>query len=202
MDKGLPHLALAYDDRIPVELVSGFSSIAADERLAIRIESYPSRGPQAGLEWLLPSLVIVFIAKAYFDAFLKEAGKDHYHVLKSAVGRLWTALAKAGIRAVPVTAGGKTVDETYSLVLSVIAEAKDGRRFKLLIQNSTQSEQLEAAIVLFLKFLEAYHAAQLDEEMTRALADARVVGGTILLAFETERQRLRPVDPIAERAKG
>ncbi len=56
--------------------------------LDLVVESRPSNGPLAGLEWLIPTGVILFLAQGYFNGFLNEMGKDHYEVLKAGLKAL------------------------------------------------------------------------------------------------------------------
>jgi hypothetical protein len=204
MKDRLPQLAVSYDENIPEEILAKFRSSVADHRLDFRVESHPAPGPQAGLEWLLPTAVVVFLGKAYFDAFLKEAGKDHYHLLKSGISWLWRSLANRDRKTnfQRVTAGGKVIDDKYSLALSVVAEANGGYRFKLLIEDSVGEEQFDTAMRLFLEFLEAYHADRLDAATAKALSEGRVVARTILIAYDAEQGCLCVVDPITKRNKG
>jgi hypothetical protein len=39
------------------------------------------------VEWFIPTAIVFFVAKSYFDGFLKEAGKDHYQLLKSKLSK-------------------------------------------------------------------------------------------------------------------
>jgi hypothetical protein len=197
----LPQLAVSYDETLPADIFARFRSLVSDHRLNLRVESHPAPGPRAGLEWLLPTAVVVFLGKAYFDAFLKEAGKDHYHLLKSGLSWLWRSLVSKDRRVnlQRVTAGGKVVDDKYSLALSVMAEANDGYRFKLLVDDSVGEEQFNTVIGLFLDLLEAYHANRLEAATAKALSEGRIVARTILIAYDAEQRRLCVVDPIPKR---
>lgn len=199
----LPQLAVSYDENIPDEIVELFRSAVADRRLDLRIESHPGRGPQASVEWLIPAAVVIFLGKAYFDAFLKEAGKDHYHLLKSGMSLLWRFLVSRDrkVNLQYVTVGGKVIDKRYSMALSMMAEADGGYRFKLLIENSIGEEDFNIMIERFLDLLAAYHGDYLDAATAKALTEARVVGRTILLAYDVEEGCLRVVDPIPKRDK-
>jgi hypothetical protein len=42
-------------------------------------------GPGAWIPYAFATAAVMFLAKAYFESFLKEAGKDHYQTLKKAV---------------------------------------------------------------------------------------------------------------------
>ena len=82
----------------------------------------------------------------------------------------------------PLSAGGKITEESpYSFALSVFAEAAEGYRFKLLLEHSSSETEFNAAVALFLEFLEAYHAQRLDGSLAQELRDAGVVGRTILI---------------------
>jgi len=81
-------IAVSYEEQFPEEIISHFISGIASPGLDIKSEARESE-PKAGLEWLVPTAVIIFIGKAYFDSFLKEMGKDHYQLLKRGVAALW-----------------------------------------------------------------------------------------------------------------
>lgn len=200
----LPQIAVSYDENIPEDIITRFRGSVADDRLDLRVESHPVPGPQAGLEWLLATAVVIFLSKAYFEAFLKEAGKDHYHLLKSGMSWLWRSLVSTDrkVNLQWITAGNKVIDDKYSIALSVMAEANGGYRFKLLIENSIGEEEFDTVIGLFLEFLEAYHADRLDAATAEALSQGRVVGRTILIGYDPQQGCLRVVDPVPKRDKG
>ena len=100
-------------------------------------EARPQEGAFAGLEWLLPTFIFVFIGKAYFDAFPKEAGKDHYHLLKNALAKLtarWTGPAAPKVRVYFSEGKAESPTPRYSLLYSMMAQLDDGISVKLLIQ--------------------------------------------------------------------
>ena len=45
-------------------------------------------GPFAGMEWLLPTAISVFIAEKYFGTIIQELAKEHYPIIKRALGHL------------------------------------------------------------------------------------------------------------------
>src|SRR5260370_35756836 len=89
MTKSPNHLLLSYDETIPEVVLRPFSETVSAPGLTVVVEPRPSMRPQAGIQWLLPTAVVIYISKAYFDGDLKEAGKEHYHVLKNAIHSLW-----------------------------------------------------------------------------------------------------------------
>lgn len=157
-------------------------------------------GPQASLEWLASTVVAAFIAKSYFDGILKEIGKDHYQLIKASVKRLYPKLfgSTAPVISVVGTAGKIRSARKYSLLFSMLAEAEDGLKFKLLIEDSTSQAEYDAAVEAFVDFLDAFHRNQLTSEAISDLKVARVVGKTVLLAYSATHGRVRPVDPLAK----
>src|SRR5471032_377269 len=84
-----PGIALIYSPPFTKDDFSELSKLLAPEASGFKSEERESNGPQAGLEWLMPTAVIFFIGKAYFDGILKEVGKDHYGLLKKGVKSLY-----------------------------------------------------------------------------------------------------------------
>ena len=72
------YLGISYIDSFSPESIERFKSEVDVPGLSVSIEARPEPGPFATLEWLAPTAVIAYIAKPYFETFLKEMGKDHY----------------------------------------------------------------------------------------------------------------------------
>ena len=205
MTDGLPHIGIGYRDSIPEEIIDRLTRTIAHERLDLRVESAPADEVVAALEWLLPTAVVIFLGKAYFDAFLKEAGKEHYHLLKAAVASLWRVFfgGERAVRLRFVATAGKAPDAgPYSLAFSIVAEAEGGYRFKLLLEDSIDETAFNAVTARFLDFLDAYHAAKGGALPLEGIRDVRVVGRTILVAYDNGQGVFRVVDPVPPRAKG
>jgi hypothetical protein len=146
--------------------------------------------------------VVIYISKAYFDGYLKEAGKEHYHVLKNAIASLWGSFfgEDRTVRGCLVTSRGKTPrDQKYSITISLMAEADAGLQFKLLFDDESSAEELNLAVACFLKFLEEYYEGSLDPANQVRLAGARAVGRTILLAYDKANNFFVFLDPIPTR---
>lgn len=197
----LPQIAISYSKSIPAEVFDDFVQIVSVDNLDLHVESREEEGPYAGLEWLIPTAVIVFLGKSYFDGFLKEMGKDHYNLLKAGLKTLREKLLGTAAPEVTVisTAGKTRKDQPYSLVYSILAETDAGFRFKLLLQRRVSEREYDEILDAFLTFLAAYHAYSLDREITEKLKTSRVVGGTLLLAFNQKTKAIEPLDPMPKR---
>ncbi|MBF0269133.1 MAG: hypothetical protein HQL44_11130 [Alphaproteobacteria bacterium] len=190
------HIGLSYDDSLPEDPISDFRRIVSADGLDIRIESHPPPGPFAGLEWLLSTAVVLFIGKAYFEGFLSEAGKEHYHLLKSGMKHL---LKHFGRRTVTLVGSQGKVhrEQPYSLLYSILAEAGPNRKIKFLIPMDVSDEEADRSIEVIADFLVAHYSNSLDDTMNDALVQTRAIGGTVLLAINPETGRLQIINPIS-----
>lgn len=198
-----PQLAIFHTASIPEDIFAEFKHIVTAEQLDFQIQSREEDGPFAALEWLVPTAVIVYIGKSYFDGFLKEMGKDHYALLKAGLRTLHGKLVGPHAPKVTLisTEGKVRGDQVYSLLYSVLADAHEELKFKLLVQADVSSDDYDEVVEAFLRFLEAYHSGTLDSLGVERVQRARVVGGIILLAFDPALGTVVPVDPIPKRQK-
>jgi hypothetical protein len=103
-----PTIGLSYTTRISPDIFTEFERLVAAEGLGLHVEQREEDGPFAAFEWLVPTVVVLFIAKAYFDGFLKEMGKDHYALLKAGLKSLYSRLVGPSAPQIAVvSAGGK-----------------------------------------------------------------------------------------------
>lgn len=196
-----PQIAIVHIDSIPEEVFSEFVQTISTEHLKLDIESREDEKIYAGLEWLIPTAVIIYIGKSYFDGFLKEMGKDHYNLLKAGFKVLREKLLGPTTpqMAVVSSAGKKSPNQPYSLVYSIMAEGNGNLRFKLLIQREVSEHEYDKILDTFLGFLEAYHSHAPEAEFVANLEAPRASGGIVLLAFNLETKALEVIDPMPQR---
>lgn len=197
-----PHIAIIHTHSISEEVFTEFMQTVTANELSIKVDSREDSGVYAAIEWLIPTAVIVYISKSYFDGFLKEMGKDHYNLLKSGLKSLREKLLGPSSPNITVigTVGKITKDQPYSLVYSILAEADGGITFKLLIQTRVSEHEYEEILDAFLAFLADYHAHTLKGEIVQDLKAAKVVGRTLLLAFNGNKKVIEFIDPIPKSA--
>ena len=200
MSRTPPHLLVSYELPLPEEAVQPFIHAVQVPGLALVVEPRPPSGPFASLLWLLPTTVIIWFGKSYFDGFLKEAGKDHYALVKRGLSSFWPLFfgESRGVRVTAVGTPGKIRpgDDKYSLGISILAEAGFGLHFKLLFPDDLSAEGFNAATAGFLHFLERYYGGELDAGTEQRLGAARKVGRTIFVTYDPDQGFFRFLDPI------
>jgi hypothetical protein len=185
--KQSPDIWISYEETIPGAAIQRFADAVSAPGLALEVETRPSSGPQAALIWLAATAVIIYLGKPYFEGFLKEAGKDHYQLLKKGISSLWSSFfgdARA-VRMTIVGSRGKLPKALkYSVAFSIMAEANSGLRFKLLFPDDISAEEFDLAVANFLAFLSRYYSGDIDSGTQHRLASYRAMGHTILLTYD------------------
>ncbi len=106
----------------------------------------------------------------------------------------------AGLRCSIITAKGPVERaDRYSPIYSLWTQRDNGGRFKMLVPNGVTEAGLDAALGAYLTFIQAYHAGALEPEDLEILAEARPLGGVVLLAYDAASRTIQLVDPLAER---
>ena len=204
MSRTPPDLLISYQLPLTEEVIQSFVDAVNAPGLTLAVEPRPPSGPFAGFQWLLPTAVLIWFGKSYFDGFLKEAGKEHYARVKRGLSSLWP-LFFGESRAVRMTAVGtpgkiRPGDAKYSLGISILAETGTGLHFKLLFPDDISAEEFNIATASFLHFLERYYGGDLDVATELRLGAARPVGSTILATYDPDQGFFRFLDPIPKGA--
>jgi len=127
-------------------------------------------GVHASLDWFIPSALGVYIMKPYFEAFLKEAGKDHYLALKTAitekvVPKLLNKDAPHKIKR--ITTDGKFKESYFSGSFSISSSIDyyDDREveIKLLFPENSDNDYCGKAIDKFSSFISKYNDQELGD---------------------------------------
>lgn len=185
-------------EMVPEDVISGLTeaiSASGGAPLVEREEKYPM---QAGLEWLAPTALVVFIAKPYFESFLTEMGKDHYNLLKKALEK---AAARLLDRSAPkfriVHSPGKVhTAATYSPAFSIYVEINSKLNIKLLFPADPTENEIQEIFEVYSSFLEDLYLGQIKQSLLDKLIQGRVVGRTMLVAYDFTTRAITPVDPI------
>jgi hypothetical protein len=168
--------------------------------LNLTVRHRRSLGPFAGVQLLLPTAVLIWFGKSYFESFLKEAGKDHYAKVKGGLSSLWSLFfgENAALRFTAFGSSGKleSNQQSYSVSISIGADAHSGLQFKLLFRDSVSAQHFNAGTGNFLDFLSRYYRNELDVETESRLNSVRALGRTILLEYDPDGDFFRFIDPV------
>ncbi|MEY4752993.1 MAG: hypothetical protein RJA44_668 [Pseudomonadota bacterium] len=105
-------------------------------------------GPQAALEWFVPTALMLWASDKYFGAILAESGKDSYQALKRFASKVFdkTLGKKATVTRTIKTVDGTTKpDVVFSGNLSIVYGSVEGWKAKLLFPLDITSVDYEVA---------------------------------------------------------
>ena len=189
------HLAVSWDEKIPKQIIWDFLAAINAPDLKCVVEEEHRGEAYAGVELLLPTLFILWIAKPYFEAFLKEAGKDHYHILKQAIleacERLMGKSREIEISVV-VSSGSphKRSIETFSPVFSIIAPLGDHRFLKFVFKQEMTAKSRSKYTELILRTIERVSK---DNPYLLELLEVNkklIVLGHLVMTFDEQKNEL------------
>ena len=196
------HIAVVYQEPIITsDVVDGFEDDIQSPGLKVLLEPVPMMGARAALEWLMPTAIVAYIAKPYFESFLSEMGKDHYAISKKAFNNLRARIHKMyGERFKLVGTKGKLGSDAYkfSPVFSIESQTPFEYRVKLLIQTEIEPEQFNLAVEEYLNFLNELYNPNEQSVDSKLLLSNKPVSSVFLVCFNPEAGKLEYVDPIPE----
>lgn len=188
------HLMLVHDESIPKDTWDQFCREIEMEGL--RFLRKPTRpiGPQASWEvWTLP-LIMLFIAKSYFDGFLREAGRRHYGVLEDSLGRLRKRLffRRDGIRFAVLRSDGEVKTE-FSPLFAIYSKIEKGKSLKLMFRSDCSEQEYLLSIRLFLRLLDSHHRCLSHPDIDIDIDSEEGQWGQVVVSLDRETETLRVV---------
>ena len=197
------HIALLHYDKVPEELLDEFCTTLNTDSIKFESVSQPEPGLQASIEWLALPAIAVFLLKPYFKSFMKEAGKDHYYVLKRAFRALGRKLFSRDqkFRVVILPPSGEKKLE-YLLLFAIYAAVDDDNVVKLLLRENCSEEEFCASIEAFLDFVESYHSEDVECGTSINLDVEGRKGDITLVAYDGKSKSLRNVSFTPDQRSG
>jgi hypothetical protein len=154
-------VSLVYEEAFEDDYFHKFAKGLNQEGIPAKVDSRPNPGPQACIEWLMPTAIVAGVSAG----FLNEIGKDLYQLLKAKIADLTIkTIQKPRIEPVMYGSKGKLVnDNPYSSAFSIYSDAKMNRRFKLLIPKYSLNVDYNKAVHAYLDFLKDYNRGIVSE---------------------------------------
>lgn len=188
-----PHLRLTCPIEFPDNTVVAFIGALTHSGLRVEIDRQRTAGIRTkgapGIEWLAPTAVIAYLSKPYFEEFLKEAGKDHYRLLKIGLKNLWKWLFGRTSSPSPEIQAADTIEAVrphslYSGMLSVVVELDASLTMKLLIRKTISENMFATQIDKFVLELERLKSGDPESSLRRLIDEAHPLGSQILVAYD------------------
>ncbi len=192
-----PHIGIIYVNIVSGDEFEEFKQIVSAQGADVQLIEREPPGPMAGIEWLLPTFVIGFVASSYFGGFLQEMGKDHYLLVKQQFKKLYSKVAGPDAPDIKLvgSAGKVKPVQPYSLYFSLVGDGPDGLSIKLLLRKPISQIEFEKSIDGFLDYLHDISNGSLDERSSKRIEAVKPAGKTVLVVFDEVLEEIVPVDP-------
>jgi hypothetical protein len=138
----MPDINIIVSDLFSDEYIELLESELKTEGLDLVITVRKHQSLFVSLEWAIPTFMAAYILKPYFDGFLKEAGKDHYSVLKNWLTTNMKTLKPITTETIAAENSPNKIDKnnTQSKVFSIESITLDGVHLKFLFDNNLSIE--------------------------------------------------------------
>lgn len=145
--KNMDHLHIVYPEQYPDEMIESDIYGFSEEKLNIRIEKI-DYGAFCGIEWYLPTALVVYVLQPYFSGFLNEMGKDHYKKLNKGLKTIMNFGKRTRYIALAPDISSNKLSKKYnqSLGVSIVFETFNNFRIKLLFDNDLDKADWDNAI--------------------------------------------------------
>lgn len=156
----MDQIVITYPPSLPTEDVDELEAGLGELGVSVRRQAVQPPKFVAAVELLLATSLILYFTRPYFDAFLSAAGKSHYEILGRATRKCWNLFfgKKPKYTLALVDRKGQEQPSPFSLAFSVVAEASNGSRVKLLIEKSVSKAKMRDMVTIFLKEMAGHHA--------------------------------------------
>jgi len=197
------HVVISYPPSLSQEDITEVEAGFVELGVPVRREPHPPLEFVAGVEWLLMTAAVLYFGKPYFESFLSAAGKHHYDVLRRATRKCWDLFfgKEPKYKYVLRDLKGNERPSQYSRTFSVVSEASDGSKVKLLIEESVTQAAMEDIVAVFLKELGQHHAGVLGP-IDAMIQEGPPLGGSYyLVRVDLQKRMLVPVDAVPEHVR-
>jgi hypothetical protein len=170
---------------------SEFCAEARDLGLAVAAEHQAAFSVKAGLEWVIPTAVCLFVANKYLGTLLQEAAKDHYPTLKNAVLRLVrrTTGTTREIKLAVISSSAEKVRERDPATLTVWIVLRDSRRAVFRFDHELPAETLALATDALFRLLEAHASGGSKDFLSQAPTFLASSWAPVVLRFDADKSR-------------
>jgi len=184
MKDNLPHIAFEYPDNFPENFGDLFSKGIENEDLDLRIKKN-EQTLWAASEWVIPGLIAVYVFKPYFESFLKEAGKDHYLLLKKKIKEVLSKTKNMEVTTLTSSGTTKKVDNsnTQSKAISVFLQSEKDILIKLLYDNKLDLETWHSSTEFIMNVLEEHYENKPNNQITEYLEKIDLQRGRTIYAI-------------------
>ena len=185
MTEEINHIGIEVPESMPdIFLDKVIEDLNADG-LKLKVLRRSELGVMAAMEWIIPTAIAAYIFKSYFDGFLKEAGKDHYTILRNWMKKFADTgrLIKVHTIYAPLSTSKQPTNNTQSKSISLLLQTKNDKIIKLLFDNDLKKEDWDNAIDQLLDFAIDNYEKYPNDNLTKEIEQCEPGTGHLVYAI-------------------
>jgi hypothetical protein len=162
------HILISRQEDIPPEVVGDFTTTLSELSIPFEAEETERRIFNA-LEYYIPTALVIFIAKPFFNAFLKKAGEDSYALFKRGLAALVTRASRINVRMISSNPQKISKTSPFSRVISIYSYSASGARIKFLLPAEASEDECLQIIDSILMLLRENHTGASSDQLSRMM---------------------------------
>jgi hypothetical protein len=202
----IPHIGLEYPDVYPTELITQEVDLISNLGYKIDLRKTEPMGMMASLDWAIGTGFVIYLLKPYFEAFLQEAGKDHYTIIKKKLSDY--VIHKRRIKTTVVTASTSPdkINKNYEQSRTISIKAILGKSVSITVLINEEIGELQLSEALSSAFDELLRLQtevnKLEAEQPDRHQKDKVLQMYMLLHPENKSWELLTFSQMIERYRG
>ena len=171
MKEEIYHIGIEIHESMPDLFLEKVVEDLKVDGLKLKVHQRPELGLTASMEWIIPTAIAAYVFKSYFDGFLKEAGKDHYTILRNWLKKFADngRLIKVQTIYASESTSKQSTNNTQSKSVSLFLQTKNDKLIKLLFDNDLGKEDWDTAINQLLDFAIDNYEKYPNDNLTKEL---------------------------------
>ena len=135
----------------------------------------------ASFEWTIPTAIVAYVLKPYFESFLKEAGKQHFQILSNSLKKLAERGKQLKVKLLASSSSPEKLNKSYdqSMAISVMIQTANGKFIKLLFDDDLDKVDWDSAIDQILNYVIEHYEneseSKLNEQTLNLEKDRRMM---------------------------
>lgn len=166
------HLVVTYPESFPQNIID--EEITEIKTSDIKIHIVKKENDIfAAMEWMVPTFFATYLLKPYFESFLKEAGKDHYEIVKNVCKKMLEKGKSNPAKLISASQSTEKLSKNYSqsISVSILFQTKSNRQIKLLFDNNLELSDWENALDNFSEYILEHYQNFPNDQLSDKIKD-------------------------------
>jgi hypothetical protein len=152
-------IIISTKQRFPTEWTDEVMRELDREGFKVKVVVTEEPGAMAALEWAIPTMVVAYLLKPFFEAFFTEAGKDFYEMTKAELKKFITRNKAVKFKYIAATTSPNKLSQSYdqSLTISLKAQIHDRLTLTVLFNENTPEQENEQLLEGMFQYLDFFY---------------------------------------------